>query len=102
MERAKFGDGVSSHNFRHTDAPHLIVGLKLEAVTVARLLGHSKPSTTQDIYAREFAKVKHDDEMRERLSVGYGMVLGRINEMSTTAGNTGQLRGPGKVGNIAI
>ena len=85
VRRAKLGDGISAHNFRHTYASHLIIGLKEDAVTVAGQLGHTKASYTQDFYSREFDKVRMDDERRKRYSAGYGHLLNAVNTVETGA-----------------
>jgi integrase len=85
VKRAKLGAGISAHNFRHTYASHLIVGLKEDAVSVAAQLGHTKPSFTQDFYSREFDKVAMDDERRKRYSAGYGHLLNAVNAVETSA-----------------
>jgi len=69
------GQGLSSHNFRHTFASLLIVGLKLDPVGVAAQLGHSNPSTTLRIYAHLFDRAKHADETRDKLAAGFGNLL---------------------------
>jgi integrase len=68
--------GSSSHTFRHTFASLLIVGVKLDPVSVAGQLGHSNPSTTLRFYAHLFEKAKHADEARDALSAGFGHLLG--------------------------
>ena len=76
LKRAKLdGQGISSHNFRHTFASLLIVGLKFDPVGVAAQLGHSNPSTTLRFYAHLFDKAKHADKAREALSAGFGHLL---------------------------
>ena len=76
LKRAKLdGQGTSSHNFRHTFASLLIVGLKFDPVGVAAQLGRSNPSTTLRIYAHLFDKAKPADEAREKLSAGFGHLL---------------------------
>jgi integrase len=67
--------GLSSHTFRHTFASLLIVGLKLDPVSVAGQLGHSNPATTLRFYAHLFEKAKHADEARDALSKGFGHLL---------------------------
>jgi len=76
LKRAKLdGKGISSHNFRHTFASLLIVGLKFDPVGVAAQLGHSNPSTTLRFYSHLFDQAKHADEAREKLSEGFGHLL---------------------------
>ena len=69
------GQGLSSHSFRHTFASLLIVGLKLDPVSVAAQLGHSNPATTLRFYAHLFAEAKHADEARDKLEAGFGHLL---------------------------
>jgi integrase len=71
------GQHLSSHNFRHTFASLLIVGLKLDPVSVAAQLGHSNPAITLRLYAHLFDRAKHADEARDKLSAGFGHLLGR-------------------------
>jgi integrase len=66
---------LSSHSFRHTFASMLIVGLKLDPVSVAAQLGHSNPATTLRFYAHLFDQAKHADEARDALSAGFGHLL---------------------------
>jgi integrase len=66
---------LSSHTFRHTFASLLIVGLKLDPVSVAAQLGHSNPATTLRFYAHLFEQAKHADEARDALSAGFGHLL---------------------------
>jgi integrase len=76
LTRAKLdGQGISSHNFRHTFASLLIVGLRLDPVGVAAQLGHSNPSTTLRIYAHLFDNARHADEARDKLAAGFGHLL---------------------------
>jgi integrase len=69
------GQRLSSHNYRHTFASLLIVGLKLDPVSVASQLGHRDPSTTLRTYAHLFDKTKDADETRDKLSAGFGHLL---------------------------
>lgn len=76
LKRAKLdGQKLSAHNFRHTFASLLIVGLKLDPVGVAAQLGHSNPSTTLRLYAHLFDKARHAEETREKLAQGFGHLL---------------------------
>ena len=92
VERAKLGDGISAHKFRHTFASMLIVGLKYDAVSVSRQIGHTKASFTQDTYAHLFDKAKHADELREQFEKGFGHLLEGVNTMSNEGGNQRQSR----------
>jgi len=69
------GQKLSSHNFRHTYASLLIVGLKLDPVGVAAQLGHSNPATTLRLYAHLFDKARHADETRDALEDRFGGLL---------------------------
>jgi integrase len=86
VERAKLGDGISSHSFRHTFASVLIVGLRLDPVRIARQLGHTNPSFTQDTYAHLFEQARHANELRDQLEHGFGHLLD-VNVVSTGAGD---------------
>jgi len=48
-------DEVNFHGLRHTSAS-LLIAEGLDVVTVSKRLGHSKPSTTTDIYAHQLRK----------------------------------------------
>ena len=77
LKRAKLdGLGISAHGFRHWFASYLIVGLKLDAVTVAEQLGHANPGITMRVYAHEFRQAKGRDELREAMSAGFGKLVG--------------------------
>jgi integrase len=78
VTRAKLDGHVSAHVFRHTFASHLIVGMKEDAVTVASMMGHEKPSFTQDVYAHMFEAAKDHEERRRRYSEGFGKHLRAI------------------------
>ena len=90
VDRAKLGDGVSAHNLRHTFASMLIVGLRYDAVSVARQVGHTKPSITLDTYAHLFDKAKHADELRDQFAKGFGHLLEDVTTMSNEGGNQPQ------------
>jgi integrase len=76
FERAGLaGQGLSSHNLRHTYASLLIVGLKLDPVGVAAQLGHSNPATTLRLYSHLYDRAKHADETRDKLAAGFGHLL---------------------------
>jgi integrase len=103
VERARLGEGISAHSFRHTFASILIVGLKYDPVSVSRQLGHTNPSFTQDTYAHLFDKARHAVELRDRLEQGFGHLLDGVNAMSTDARNQPQtpaLAPPAIVGSI--
>ena len=84
VERAELGEGISSHSFRHTFASMLITGLKYEAVTVSKQLGHKKPTTTLAIYAHEFEKARGQEELRSAMDAGLGHMLRDVNGLSTS------------------
>lgn len=69
------GQGLSSHNLRHTFASLLIVGVRLDPVAVAAQLGHTNPATTLKVYAHLFDRARHADEARDALSAGFGHLL---------------------------
>jgi integrase len=71
VKRAKI-EGVSAHNFRHTYASLLIVGLGQEAVVVSKQLGHTKASFTQDTYTHMFDKARHAAKLRDDFQKGFG------------------------------
>jgi hypothetical protein len=61
-------DPVGFHVLRHGFASALIVDLGLDPVQVARQLGHTRPSLTLDTYSHLFDRVRHAENMRERLA----------------------------------
>lgn len=75
VERAKLGEGITSHVFRHTFASVLIVALKLDPVSVSRQLGHRNVTITLNTYAHLFEQAKAADDMRDRLDAGFGHLL---------------------------
>lgn len=75
VERAKLGDGISAHSFRHTFASQLIVGLGLDPVRVSKQLGHTNAGFTASTYAHLFEQARHADELREQMAQGYGRLL---------------------------
>lgn len=67
LKRAKLDTGeerLSLHCFRHFFASALIAN-GWDVVRVSKRLGHSKPSTTLDIYAAEFEKAQRKGELDE-------------------------------------
>jgi integrase len=56
------------HDLRHTFASHLILDLSLDVAQVARILGHSRITTTLDIYTHLFDERRHAAEIRERMA----------------------------------
>jgi integrase len=53
----------------------LVVGLKLDPVSVARQLGHADPAITLRTYAHLFEWARYADEMRDKLGEGFGRLL---------------------------
>ena len=88
VERAELGEGISAHSFRHTFASQLIA-LGLDPVRVSKQLGHTSASFTSDVYAHEFERARHADDLRDRMADGYGRLLD-VNTMSTGGGNKPQ------------
>jgi integrase len=84
--RAKLGEGISAHNMRHTFASMLIVGLRYDPVAVSKQLGHTSAGFTASTYAHLFEQARHADELRERMSNGFGRLLD-VNTMSTRGRN---------------
>ena len=56
------------HDLRHTFASHLILDLGLDVAQVARILGHSRITTTLDVYTHLFDEARHAGEIRERMA----------------------------------
>ena len=83
-------DPVCAHNFRHTFASILIVGLKLDPARVAAQLGHASPAITLGVYAHVFEQARHADELRDALDQGFGHLLAG-NRLSTSRRNETQL-----------
>jgi integrase len=49
-------------------ASHLILDLGLDVAQVARILGHSRITTTLDVYTHLFDEARHAEEIRERMA----------------------------------
>ena len=64
---------LSFHDLRHSAISHLIRS-GADVVRVQRFAGHSKPSTTLDIYAHEF-RAREENEIGQRLAVAFEGVL---------------------------
>lgn len=65
------------HDLRHTFASHLIIDLKLDVAHVSRILGHTRPSVTLDVYTHLFNQAAHADDIRMRMSASeFGNLLG--------------------------
>jgi integrase len=86
VERAELGDGISAHNMRHTFASMLIVGLRYDPVRVSKQLGHTNAGFTAATYAHLFEQARHADELRDRMSEGFGRLLD-VNAMSIRGRN---------------
>jgi integrase len=56
------------HDLRHTFASHLIVDLGLDVAQVSRILGHSRVTTTLDVYTHLFDQARHGAEIRARMA----------------------------------
>jgi integrase len=69
------GEGLSAHAFRHTFASLLIIGLKLDPVTVSKQLGHANPATTLRVYAHLFDQARHADATRQAMGAKFGHLL---------------------------
>ncbi len=66
---------ITLHECRHTFASLLVVGLKLDPVSVSRQLGHRNVTITLNTYAHLFEQAKAADEMRDRLDASFGHLL---------------------------
>jgi integrase len=58
----------SRARLRRTFISHLIVGIGLDPVRVARIAGHANVSMTMNVYADEFDKAQHRDDLMARIS----------------------------------
>lgn len=58
---------VTAHDLRRTFISHLILGLGLDPVRVAKIAGHASVSVTLDRYAEEFDKAMHRDDLFARI-----------------------------------
>jgi integrase len=65
---------LTLHDLRHTFGSHL-VRQGADVVTVARQMGHARPSITLDIYSHEFAAIQHRDSVEAKLSDAFGGIL---------------------------
>jgi integrase len=65
---------LSFHDLRHTYGSHLL-RQGVDVVRVSKALGHSKVSTTLDIYAHEIEDLKGTEDMDTRLDAAFGGVL---------------------------
>ena len=68
-------EGLRTHDLRHGFASWLI-GEGLDPVRVSRQLGHSSPAFTMRVYAHEFERSQHAEQLQERLAQSaFGRVL---------------------------
>jgi integrase len=68
-------EGITTHDLRRTYISHLILGLGLDPVRVAKIAGHSNVSVTLNTYAEEFDKAMHRDDLMQRIEqAGFGAV----------------------------
>ena len=66
---------ITTHDLRRTFISHLILGLGLDPVRVAKIAGHSNVSVTLNTYAEEFDKTLHRDDLLARIDqAGFGAV----------------------------
>jgi integrase len=66
---------VTTHDLRRTFISHLITSLGLDPVRVSKIAGHSNVSMTMNVYADDFDKSQHrDDLMRKIEEAGFGAV----------------------------
>jgi integrase len=65
---------LSFHDLRHTYGSHLL-RQGVDVVRVSKALGHSKVSTTLDIYAHEIEELRSTEDMDARLNAAFGGVL---------------------------
>jgi integrase len=73
--RERWLDSVTTHDLRRTFLSHLILVLGLDPVRVARIAGHSNVSVTLNLYADEFDKALHRDDLRSRIAhAGFGAI----------------------------
>lgn len=66
---------ITTHDLRRTFISHLILGLGLDAVRVAKIAGHANVSVTLNTYAEEFDKALHRDDLMARIErAGFGAI----------------------------
>jgi integrase len=69
------GETVTTHDLRRTFISHLIVRLGLDPVRVSKIAGHANVSVTLNVYAAEFDKAMHRDDLIARIDKsGFGTV----------------------------
>ena len=62
------------HDLRHT-AASLRIAEGLDVVCVSRVMGHSSPSVTLDLYADLFDRARHDERATTALDAAFGGLL---------------------------
>jgi integrase len=62
------------HDMRHTSAS-LWIAEGLDVVWVSRVMGHSSPSVTLDLYADLFDRARHDERATMALDAAFGELL---------------------------
>lgn len=66
---------VTTHDLRRTFVSHLIITLQLDPVRVSKIAGHSNTSVTLNVYADEFDRAQHRDDLMARIErAGFGTV----------------------------
>lgn len=66
---------ITTHDLRRTFISHLILGIGLDPVRVAKIAGHANVSVTLNTYADEFDKAMHRDDLLERIKeAGFGAI----------------------------
>jgi integrase len=66
-DEAKLPEHLTFHSLRHAAASRMIVHGKLDAVTVAGVIGHDDPNITMKVYAHLFDRVKSEAAVRAAL-----------------------------------
>jgi integrase len=73
------GETITTHDLRRTFISHLIVRLGLDPVRFSKIAGHANVSVTLNVYAEEFDKAMHRDDLLARIDkAGFGAVQGRL------------------------
>jgi integrase len=73
------GGTVTTHDLRRTFISHLIVRLGLDPVRVSKIAGHANVSVTLNVYADEFDRAMHRDDLIARINkAGFGSVEGAL------------------------
>jgi integrase len=66
---------LQAHDLRRTFGSHLALS-GLDVVRVSRQIGHSRPSVTLDVYAKEFEQAAHSETLATKLEEALGGILG--------------------------